>query len=76
VLVGMLFRCMLVVFGGMKRMAMRHLRMMRRFFVIPGLGVLCRLAVMLGGLLVMFRRLLVMVVDIMAFHSALPTLKH
>jgi hypothetical protein len=71
-LIGMLFRSMLVMFGGMKRMAVRDLGMMGCFFMMPGLRMFGGLSVVLGGMFVMFSSFLVMFVDCVFFHDGLP----
>jgi hypothetical protein len=77
VLVGVHFRRFLLMLGGMQVMAMRHLGMMRGFFVISGLVVLGGFAMVLGRMLVMLRGLLVVFVnvvfvEIVAVHRLLP----
>jgi hypothetical protein len=77
VLLGVHFRGFLVMVGRMQVMPMRHLGMVRGLFVIAGLVVLGGFAMMLGCMLVMFRGLLVMFVnivfvEILAVHRVLP----
>jgi hypothetical protein len=48
---------------GMERVTMRHVRVVRRLLVIAGLGVLGGFAMVLRGVLVMFCRFLVVLVD-------------
>ena len=71
-LIGMLFRSMLVVLGGMKRMAVRDLGMMGCFFMMPGLRMFGGLSVVPGGMFVMFSSFLVMLVNCVLFHDGLP----
>ena len=70
-LVGVLFRCMLVVLGGMQMMPMRHLRVMRCLFVIASLVVFCRLAMVFGGMLVVLRGFLMMFMNVVTVHDVL-----
>ncbi len=70
-LVGVLFRCMLVVLGGMQMMPMRHLRVMRGLFVIASLVVFCRLAMVFGGMLVVLRGFLMMFMNVVTVHDVL-----
>ena len=59
-----------MMLGGMQGMTVRDLGMMGGLFVIAGLVMHRRLAMMLGRMLVVFSRLLVMMVNIA--HDALP----
>lgn len=70
--VGVLLGSVLMMLGGVQRMTMRDFGVMRGLFVIAILGVGGRFAVMLGRVFVMFRRLLVMLVNVMRGHMALP----
>jgi hypothetical protein len=72
VLIGVLFRRVLVVFGGMQGMAVGHLGVVRRFFVIAGFVVLRGLAMVLGCFLVVMRSLLMMLTDFVAIHWFSP----
>jgi hypothetical protein len=72
VLIGVLLRSMLVMLGGVQRMAVGHFGVVRRLFVIAGLGVLGGFAMMLGRMLMMVRGMLVMFVNVMAVHRRLP----
>ena len=72
VLFRVLFRRVLVVFGGMQRMPMGHLGVVRRLFVIAGFVVLRGLAMVLGCFLVVMRGLLMMLMDFVAIHWFLP----
>lgn len=58
----------------MQSMTMRDLGMMGGLLGITGLMMLCRLAVMRGCMLVVIGCLLVVFVDIVAAHDALPGL--
>jgi hypothetical protein len=71
-LIGMLFRCMLMVLGGVKRMAVRDLGMVRGLFVMPSLRMFRGFSVVLGGMLVMFGSFLVVFVNCELFHDGLP----
>jgi hypothetical protein len=66
-----LLRSMLVMLARMQAVAMSDLRMMRGLLVMAVLEVLRRLTVMLGGVLVMFGSLFVMLVDFVIAHGAL-----
>ena len=65
-----LLRSVMVMIGGVQRMAVRHFRMMRGFLVMPGLVMLCRLAMMLRRFLMVMRGFLMMLVDVVV-HDAL-----
>jgi hypothetical protein len=69
---GVLFRRVVVMLAGVERVPVRHFGMVGRFLVIAGLGVPCRLAMVLGGMLVVVRGLLVMLVNLMIVHRFLP----
>jgi hypothetical protein len=58
------FRGVVVMIGGVQRMAVSNLRMVGRFFVVPGLVMLRRFVMVLGRLLVMMRGLLMMLVNV------------
>jgi hypothetical protein len=66
-----LLRSVLVMLARMQAVAMSDLRMMRGLLVMAVLEVLRRLTVMLGGVLVMFGSLFVMLVDFVIAHGAL-----
>jgi hypothetical protein len=72
VLIGVLFRGVLVVFGGMQGMPMGHFGVVRRLFVIAGFVVLRGLAMVLGCFLVVMRGLLMMLMDFVAIHWFSP----
>jgi hypothetical protein len=72
VLISVLLRSVLVVFGGMQRVAVRHFGVMCGLLVIAGLGVLGSFAMVLGRMLVMVRGMFVMFVNVMAVHRRLP----
>jgi hypothetical protein len=74
VMLSMLLGSVLMVVGGMQRMAMRNLGMMRRFLVIAGFGVFGRLAMMRRRVVVVIRRNFVMLVDFVTVHCRLPVL--
>ena len=59
-----LFRSVVMMIGGVQRMAVRDFRVMRGLFVMPGLVMLCRLAVMFRRFVVVMRGFLVMLVDV------------
>jgi len=61
---------MFMMFGRMELVTMRNLGMMSRFFMAAGLMVLGSFPMMFSGLLVMVRRLLMVVVNIV--HLRLP----
>jgi hypothetical protein len=70
VFIGVLLGSMSMVFSRMERVTMRNLRMMSRFFMAAGLMVLGGFPMMFGGLFVMVRRFLMVVVNIV--HLRLP----
>jgi hypothetical protein len=69
-----LLRCVLVVLGRMQGVTVRDLGMMRRFFVIAGPVVLGGFAMMLGRILMMFRRHFVVFMNVMVAHRSLPAM--
>jgi hypothetical protein len=71
-LIGMLFRCMLVVLGGVKRMAVRDFGMVCCFFMMPGRRMFSGFSVMPGGMFVMFSSFLMVFVNCVLFHDGLP----
>ena len=58
--------------GGVQGVAVRHLGVMRRLFVIAGLVVLGGFAMVLGRMLMMLRGLLMMLEDIVTVHRFSP----
>jgi hypothetical protein len=72
VLIGVFLRSVLVVLGGMQRMAVGYFGVMRGLLVSAGLGVLGGLAMVLGRMLMMIRGKLVMFVNVMTVHRRLP----
>jgi hypothetical protein len=68
-LIGMLFRSMLVVLGSVKRMAVRDLGMVGCFFMMPGLRMFGGLSVVSGGMFVMFSSFLVVFMNRVLFHD-------
>jgi hypothetical protein len=66
VLLGSVF----MVIGGVECVTMRNLGMMSRFFMAAGLMVLGSFPMMFGGLLMMVRRLLRVMVNV--FHFMTP----
>jgi hypothetical protein len=70
-MLGVHFRRVVMVVGRVQRMAVRDFRMVRRFFVMPGLVMLGRFAMMLRRLLVMMRGLLVVLVNVVIHHPLL-----
>ena len=71
VLVGVFFRRMFVVFGGVQMMAMRNLGVMRRLFMIASFVMFCRLAMVFRGLVMMVCRLLMVLMDLVFRHFSL-----
>jgi hypothetical protein len=71
VLVGVFFRSVFVVFGGVQMMAMRDLGVMRRLFMIARFVMFCRLAMVFRGLLMVVCRLLMVLVDLVFRHFSL-----
>jgi hypothetical protein len=63
---------MLVMLSGVQVVAMSDLRMVRCLFVIPGLVVLCGLAMVFRCMLVMFSSLLMVFVNFVIGHFFLP----
>ena len=61
---GVLFRSVVVVVGGVQRMAVGDFRVMRRFLVMPGLVMLCRFAMVLRRFIVMVSGFFMMLVDV------------
>lgn len=70
-LISMLFRSMLVVLGGVKRMAVRDLGMVGCFFMMPGRRMFGGFSVVPGGMFVMFCSFLVVFVNCVLFHDGL-----
>ena len=70
-LVGVFFRSVFVVFGGVQMMAMRDLGMMRRLFMIASFVMFCRLAMVFRGLVMVMCRLLMVLMDIVFRHFSL-----
>jgi hypothetical protein len=66
----MLLGSMSVMFGCVERVTMRNLGMMSRLFMAAGLMVLSGFPMMFGGLFVMVRRLLMVMVNVV--HLRLP----
>jgi hypothetical protein len=75
-LIGVLFRSVLVVLGGMKRMAVRDFGMVGCFFMMPGFRMFGGFSVVPGGMFVMFGSFLVMFVDCVLFHGGLPRMRN
>jgi hypothetical protein len=71
-MLGVHLRGMTVVLMRMQRMTVRRMGVMGGFLVIACFGVLCRLTMVLCGVLVMIRSLLVVLVDIVIVHHSLP----
>jgi hypothetical protein len=61
---GVLFGGVVVMVGRMQRMAVGDFRVVRRFFVMPGLMVLCGFAMMLCRFVVMVSGFFMMLVDV------------
>ena len=72
VILGMLFRRMLVMVSGVQVMALCHRGVMRRLFVMAGLVVLCSFVVVLGRLFMVVRSLFVVFVNCVIAHHASP----
>ena len=72
VLFRVLFRRVLLMFGGVQGMAVGHFGVVRGFFMIAGFVVLRGLAMMLGCFFVMMRSLLVVLMDFVGIHWFLP----
>jgi hypothetical protein len=68
----MLLRSVLVVLGGVQRMAVRDFGMMGCFFVMPGRRMFGGFFVMPGRMFVMFSSFLVVFVNCVLFHDNLP----
>ncbi len=73
-MLGVLLRRVLVMFGGVQGMAVRDLGMMRCLLVIAGAMVFGGFAMMLGRMVMMMRRFFVMFMDLVAVHGWLPPL--
>lgn len=71
-LIGVLLRSVLVVLGGMQRMAVGYFGVMGGLLVIARLGVLGSFAMVLGRMLVMVRGGLVMFVNVMVTYRRFP----
>ncbi|MFY9763218.1 MAG: hypothetical protein WB772_01205 [Xanthobacteraceae bacterium] len=71
-LIGVLLRSVLVVLGGMQRMAVGYFGVMSGLLVIARLGVLGSFAMVLGRMLMMVRGELVMFVNVMVIHRRFP----
>ena len=71
-LIGMLFRSVLVVLGGVQRMAVRDFGMVGCFLMMPRLRMFGGFFVVPGGMFVMFSGFLVMFVNCVLFHDRLP----
>ena len=67
----MLLRSMAMMIVGMQRMTMGGRRVVRGLLMIAGFSVLGGFTVMLGGVLVVFRRLGVMVMNFVLRHGIL-----
>jgi hypothetical protein len=67
-----LLRSVLVMLARMQAVTMCDLRVMGGLLVMAGLEMLGRLAVMPGSVLMMFRSLVVMLVNFAVAHDALP----
>jgi hypothetical protein len=70
--IGVLFRSVVVVLGGVKRMAMGDVGMVGRFFMLTCFRMFSGFSVMHGSMVVMFSRLLVMFVNCVLFHDEAP----
>jgi hypothetical protein len=63
-MLSVLFRSVVMMIGGVQRMAVRDFRVVRGLFVMPGLVMLRSLAMMLCRFVVVVRGFLVMLVDV------------
>jgi hypothetical protein len=72
VILGVPLRSVFMMLGRMQGMAVRHFGMMRRFLMIAGLCMLGRFAMVLGRVIVVIRRFLVMLVNVVVIHCRLP----
>lgn len=61
-----------MVVGGVQMVPMRHLGVMRGLFMVSGLVVLGRFAMVLGRVLVVVRGLVMMLVNVVIVHRSLP----
>jgi hypothetical protein len=75
-LIGMLFRSVLVVLGGVQRMTVRDFGMVGCFFMMPGLRLFGGFSVVRGGMFVMFSSFLVVFVNCELFHDGLPGMRN
>lgn len=73
-MLGVFFGSVFVMLGRVQRMSVRDFGVVRGFFVMPGLVVLCCFAVVLRRLVVVMGGLLVMLVNVV-FHSPSPRLE-
>jgi hypothetical protein len=71
-LISMLFRSMLMMLSGVKRMAVCDLGMMGCLFMMPRLRMFGGFSVVLGGMFVMFGSFHVVFVNCMLFHEGTP----
>jgi hypothetical protein len=71
-LIGVLFRSVLMVPGGVQRMAVGDFGMVGCFFMMPGLRMFGGFSMMPGGVFVMFSRFLVVFVNCVLFHVGSP----
>jgi len=71
-LIGVLFRSMFVVPGGVQRMAVRDFGMVGRFFMMPSLRVFRGLTVVPSGVFMMLSSFLVVFVNCVLVHNGLP----
>jgi hypothetical protein len=68
-LIGVLFRSVLVVLGGVQGMAVGDFGMVGCFFMMPGLRMLGGFSMVPGGMFVMFSSFLVVFVNGVLFHD-------
>ncbi len=71
-MIGVLFRRVVVMFGRVDGVTVRHLRMVRGFFMIAAFGMLGGFAMMLGSMVVMVGGLFVMFVNVVLAHYFSP----
>jgi hypothetical protein len=71
VLIGMLFRGVLVMLSGVQRMAVRNFGMVGCLFMMPGLRMFGGFSVVPGGMVVMFSSFLVVFMNCVLFHDGI-----
>ena len=71
----MLLRCMFMMLGRVQSMPVGDLGMVGGLFVVSGPVMFSSFAMMLCGMLMMFRRLFVMLMDVVRAHCSLPAFR-